>query len=106
MRWWGWLLAGFALGGALAVWAYHALRGRPEEGEEKLREALADWHGQSIRIKEARVDKLKRDLQTRDARLMKLMDEVDDRRAALKKEWLQEGLTNDEIVDRFRRVGL
>lgn len=106
MKWWAWLLAGFivAVGGALWLWL--RLRGRKREATRVGVEAMTEWHRVSVQRKKVRVEHLLKDFQANQHKIARISDELDRKKQRLEQDYEEKGLTDEEIVARFRRIGL
>lgn len=106
MKSWGWFLAGMSVAVGVALWVWYRGLGRTPDATRALSEGMVDWHRQVVASKKAQVEKLMKELGEKDSRVLELMDGIDAKKADLQKRYIDEGLSDDEIVARFARIGL
>lgn len=106
MKWWGWLIAGLAVGaGAFAV-IWYWLQGRNQDAAKASVDMMVEWHRQDVAQKKQRINELLEDFDANAERIVKLRKKLDEKRARLEADYVDKGLTADEISERLNRISL
>ena len=106
MKWYGWLLAGLAVGAGAFVVVMHLMRGRKGDALKASVDMMVEWHRTEVAAKQARIDELKKDFEANKSKIDKLNKQLAAKRDRLNAAYTKSGLTADEISERFNRINL
>lgn len=106
MKGWGWLIAGLAVGAGAFAAVWYWLQGRNQDAAKASVDMMVEWHRQDVAQKKQRIDKLLKDFDANSEQVVKLKKELDEKRARLEADYVEKGLTADEISERLNRISL
>jgi uncharacterized protein HemX len=106
MKWWGWLLAGLAVGAGALVVVWYYVQGRRSDALKASVDMMVEWHKRDVEAKRERLGELLDDFRGNEAEIKKITGELDEKKRRLEESYADKGLTADEISARFNRISL
>lgn len=105
-QWGGWIAAGLLVVIGLIVLVWRATTGDRVGTARAAADMLEAWHKQDIATKQAKIDALRAEQIVEMTAVRQLEDALATKRAKLETNYVDKGLSAEEIADRFARLGL